>query len=147
MALACSATPVALQVQETLCQSACRAAAEGPSHVNCGVSWASSFGSARLFHAGPIRSGGLFTPFYAFCNINPAYSFARFYSIRITPPLRNLFLIIFLPIFLRYYSGAAAKGKLSWLTYSCSHRNSRGARNHRPCGMSSCETRGRSINF
>ncbi|KAG0618395.1 hypothetical protein M758_4G060300 [Ceratodon purpureus] len=54
MALACSASPVAAQLQQSLSLSVSRGGAAPASH---GVSWASSFGSARVFYSAQIRSG------------------------------------------------------------------------------------------
>lgn len=54
MALAYSASPVVAQLQQSLCQSR-----GGAAHASHGVSWTSSFGSARVFHSAQIRSEGL----------------------------------------------------------------------------------------
>lgn len=67
MALACSASPVAAQLQQSLSQSASRGGAAAGRH---GVSWASSFGSVRVFHSAQIRSGDLDAPcFWALATV------------------------------------------------------------------------------
>lgn len=109
--------------------------------------WVFFFGFVCLFYVGLIRLGGFFILFYVFCNINFVYFFVRFYLIRIILFLRNLFLIIFLFIFLRYYSGVVVKGKFFWFIYLCLYWNSRGVRNYWLCGMFSCEIWGWFINF
>ena len=141
MALASSASPVAAQLQQSLRQSASRA---GAAHASHGVSWASSFGSVRVFHSAQMRPGDLDEPIFGFLAtlyLPYCHIFAR--------PLPVLFLVnaTISNDFVRQCRRIAAQEEYSWFTCSWPHRNSGGPRNHRPCGLPCCETRGRFISF